>query len=144
MSPASVRKAFLDYSWSVPSLLAIILVLSIAVLGPLLGQIEGELAPVTSKVTFSDVREEDGSTVFRMAFEKRRNCMLVGVTVKRFGVSVPAGPIPGQAGPSGTVAPGERVSQLWAIPGVPPLDDVEVIFAHRCTFLWTTLTRAFP
>lgn len=145
MSPADQQRqrTALHWAWSWPSLMVIVIVMLTAILGPWFGEIEGIVAPVTTKVTLENIREADGNTYFTMRFTKLRNCELRGVTIRRNGVSVASGPAPGEPTPS-TVSPGPRQSQMWFAFGGLPVDGLEIIWAHRCTFLWTTITRVYP
>jgi len=138
-----MQRSALHWAWSWPSLMIVTTVILIAMLGPWFGELEGIVAPVTTKVTLDNVREADGNTYFTMHFTKLRNCELRGVTIRRNGVSVVSGPAPGEEPPV-TIATGPRTSQLWFAFGGLPIDDLEIVWAHKCTFLWTTITRAYP
>jgi hypothetical protein len=139
------RNPFLVASWSIPSIAIILTVGAIALFGPWLGQVEGIVAPVTGKVRILNPQEDGaGNTQFRMQFEKLRSCELIGVTVRRRGVAVPAGPVANQPASAGTLTVGPRASQLWLVPGSMPLDDLSISWAHRCSVFWVTITDVYP
>lgn len=140
------RNPFLVASWSIPSIAIIFTVGTIAIFGPWLGQAEGVIAPVTGKVRIIDPQEDGaGNVTFRMQFEKLRpGCELLGVTVRRRGVAVPAGPVANQPAPSGTLTVGPRVSQLWSVPGSMPLEDMSIAWSHRCSPFWVTVSVVYP
>ena len=119
-------------------------VLTIVTLGPSLGVLQGRFFPVTSRVVLFDIRYDEnvGRTYFKMEFEKYYNCDLRGVTFRRLGVSVVAGPA--EPTISGTVTTGKRKSGEWLVAGSPPLDDVTIEWSHNCHPLWTVLTDATP
>ena len=145
MSQGRAHNRFLVASWSIPSIAVILTVGAIALFGPWLGQVEGVIAPVTGKVKILDPQEDGaGNVTFRMQFEKLRSCELIGVTVRRRGVAVPAGPVANQPAPSGTLTVGPRASALWSVPGSMPLDDLSISWAHRCSVFWVTVTVAYP
>jgi hypothetical protein len=137
------NRSFTATWWSIPGLFVIAVVFALAIFGPRIGELEGQVFPVTGKVTISDVRVSDDGTRFRMGFSKNRNCELIGITVKIRGVAVPAGPAPGEVGSNGTLATGERRSQVWLVPG-STLDDMEISWSHRCSLFWVTITHAYP
>ncbi len=142
MSPAERRHASL-WVWSWPSLTVVVTVFLLITFGPWLGVVEGAVAPVTSKITLTNVQERDHRTYFVMNFEKFRNCELKGITVRRKGVSVVAGPAKDDS-VTGTISTGPRRSQLWFVEGGLPVDDMEILWSHSCSFLWTTVTAAYP
>ncbi len=144
LTGSGFNRIFTATWWSIPGLFIIAVVFVLAIFGPWIGELEGQLFPVTSKVTISDIQEDGEGTLFRMGFNKLRNCELIGITVKRRGVAVPAGPAPGEIGGNGTLAPGARRSQAWLVPGSTPLDDMEITWSHRCSPFWVTITHAYP
>lgn len=133
-------------AWSWPAVYTSLTILILAVFGPWIGTVDGALFPVTTKVELLNIEAgPDGTTLFRMSFEKTRPCTLIGVTMTRNRVSIPASAVAGGA-PPGTLATGPRLSQQWQVFGPPPLEDnFGIVWAHACPFApWTTYTVAYP
>ena len=128
--------------WSWPGAIAILLVAMLPVYGPLVPVIEGEVAPVTSKVEFVDVTPlASGGFTVRMRFTKYRDCEYLGATLDANGMPVDFAPVAG--GTPETLSTGERLSRPWFV-GATSLDGLRLRWSHRCNPFWTTITVVYP
>lgn len=121
----------------------LLLLMALPIYGPLLGPIEGYLAPVTSKVTFVDVREFEGGTVLRMSYTKLRNCEIVGVSLDRFGAAIRFEPVADSKATLTTRGTGPQISREWFV-DAKSLDGLRLRWFHRCSPLYVTETVAYP
>ena len=119
----------------------LIVLLVLPIVWPLLPVLDGTLFPVTTKVQFIDVRPVDGGMSVRMQFVKKRDCQLIGQGVDREGIPIQFEPISGEE--PITLPSGLRVSRPWFI-GTDSLDGVRLIWVHRCSAWFTTITIGYP
>lgn len=141
VSPELVTHRLPRFVWSAPGTLLLLLVVAFLVFAPMMPEIDGRIFPVTTKVSFFDVKATEGGLAARMSFVKLRNCEFLGASLDRDGQSIEFAPVSGED--PLTIAAGERVSRPWFI-GSDNVLGLRLRFVHRCSPLYTTVTLVYP
>lgn len=141
MSPGA--KLAIDVTWTWPVMIVLLVFAMLPIWGPLMPPLEGSLAPVTSKVTFTSQASTEGGMLVRMAYTKNRDCEIIGVSMDRDGVAIEFEPVTGSTDNLVTRGTGPQISRQWFI-GDDKVDGLRLRFLHRCHFWWTTVTIAYP
>jgi hypothetical protein len=136
-------KLAVDITWTWPVMVALLALAMLPVWGPLLPPVEGSVMPVTTKVTFVDLRAAEGGMTARMSYVKNRNCEILGVSMDRNGVPVEFEPVQGSTDNMVTRGTGPQISRVWFI-GDDSLNGLRLRFVHRCNPLFVTVTIAYP
>ena len=125
------------------ALILLVLLMFLPVYGPLMTQLEGQLLPVTSKVTIiADEAAPGGGRNIRFSYVKHRACEIVGTSLRIGEQEVGFEPAVNDNMPR-TRLPGQQVSRLWHV-SADDLTGVELWFTHRCHIFWLTSTQVFP
>lgn len=143
MPPHERRQFAISVTWTWPVIIGLLVLAMIPIWGPLMPPLEGAIAPVTTKVTFIDVKAVEGGLTARMSYTKNRDCEIVGVSLDRNGVPIDFQPVTGSLDKLTTRGTGPQISREWFI-GSDNTDGLRLRWIHRCHFLWTTVTIAFP
>jgi hypothetical protein len=143
MSPHERRQFAVNFTWSWPAVLVLLVLAMLPIWGPLLPPLEGAIAPVTSKVTFIQQTPAEGGMTVRMSYTKLRDCEILGVSLDRNGVPIEFVPISGSVDTLVTRGTGPQISRQWFI-GSDNLDGLRLRWIHRCNPLFTTITIAYP
>lgn len=141
MSPG--RKFAIDVTWSWPVVFLLAIAILLPVWGPLVGPIEGMIAPVTGKVTFIQRTEVEGGFTVRMSYTKLRNCEIVGVSMDQNGVAIEFEPVENSQATLTTRGTGPQISREWFV-GARDLDGLRLRWLHRCSPFYITVTVAYP
>lgn len=137
------RQFDISVTWTWPVIVGLLILAMIPIWGPLMPPLEGTIAPVTSKVTFIEVKAAEGGLTARMSYTKNRDCEIIGVSLDRGGVPIEFAPVNGSVDKLTTRGTGPQISREWFI-GSDNTDGLRLRFIHRCHFWWTTVTIAFP
>ena len=137
------RQFTISVTWTWPVIIGLLILAMVPIWGPLMPPLEGQLLPVTTKVKFINTRPIEGGTILRMSYEKLRDCQILGVSMDKNGVPIEFEPVAGSLDVLTTRGTGPQISREW-FAGTDKLDDVRLRWVHRCSWLWTTVTIAFP
>ena len=143
MSPHERRQFAVNFTWSWPAVIVLLILAMLPIWGPLIPPIEGLIAPVTSKVTFVQQMPTEGGTLTRMSYTKTRDCEILGVSMDVNGVPIEFEPVNGSVDILSTRGTGPQVSRQW-FAATDDMSRARLRFVHRCNPLWTTITIAFP
>lgn len=143
MSPHERRQFTINFTWSWPAVIVLLVLAMLPIWGPLIPPIEGTILPVTSKVTFIQQVPVEGGMQLRMSYTKNRDCEILGESLDSNGVPIEFEPIAGSTDNLVTRGTGPQISRLW-FAGTDDLTHVRLRFVHRCSPFWTTVTIAFP
>lgn len=133
----------LSVTWSWPITLLLLFFAMLPIWGPLMPPLDGMVWPVTDKVRFTNQVAVDGGLNVRMAYNKLRDCQIIGVSMDNNGVPVDFEPVAGSIDTLSTRGTGPQISRLW-FAGTDDLKGVRLRWIHRCNPLWETVTVAFP
>lgn len=141
MSPGA--RLAINVTWTWPVVIVLLVFAMLPIWGPLMPPLEGEINPVTSKVTFTAVTPVEGGLTVRMNYTKNRDCEIIGVSLDRAGVPIEFEPVTGSTASLITRGTGNQISRQWFI-GDGSVDGLRLRFLHRCHMFWTTVTIAYP
>lgn len=143
MSPHERRQFTINFTWSWPVMIVLLILAMLPIYGPLIPPIEGAIAPVTSKVTFIQQTPAEGGLTARMSYTKLRDCEIIGVSMDKNGVPIEFEPVVGSTDNLSTRGTGPQISRLW-FAGTDDLSGVRLRWYHRCNPFWIAVTVAFP
>ncbi len=126
-----------------PALGLLIFFAAMPVYGPFMVYIEGDLLPVTSKITVTSQTPANGGLDITFSYTKYRFCELEGFDARAGQLEVPMTIAPVSATPSPVRTPGYQGSRVWHI-GAASMDGISLWFIHRCNPLWLTATKVYP
>lgn len=140
------RDKQLQFWFSLPTLLCLVLIGSIPFAFPVLARYEGEWFPVVENVSVEREEYNELGAFINVRFDKVRSCEFIGISwYDDFGQRLIINFNPAEADlPTSRPVMDEQTAGPWQLVGLTTLEGSIAIVSHRCHPFWTTFTNFYP